>query len=134
MEKSIKNVEKKDNMINGIGTDICDINRIKDFSSLAEKILTKEEKSLFANKKTELLKKSFLAKRFAGKEAVSKAFGLGIGSKIGFKDISILNNKEGKPYVIISEKAKIKLPTFKTVHISLSDEKNFVTAFAIVEN
>ena len=79
-------------MIFGIGTDIVKISRIKDMKSLstfAEKILSTEEHKLASSYKGEKLIK-FLAKQFAGKEAISKAFGTGIRNPILFKDIEIL--------------------------------------------
>ena len=80
-------------MIFGIGTDIVKISRIEDMKSLSrftEKILSTEEHKLASSYKGEKLIK-FLAKQFAGKEAISKAFGTGIREPILFKDIEILS-------------------------------------------
>ena len=86
-------------MIFGVGTDIVKISRIQDMKSLstfAEKILSIEEHKLASSYKDEKLIK-FLAKQFAAKEAISKAFGTGIRELILFKDIEILRNENGKP-------------------------------------
>ncbi|HAG52543.1 MAG TPA: holo-ACP synthase [Alphaproteobacteria bacterium] len=117
-------------MIIGIGTDICEINRIQPGEGFANKILSESEQEVLKAKKN---KQVYLAKRFAAKEAISKAFGCGIGSKLSFKDISILNNEAGAPYVEISETAKSKLVDFSSIHISISDEKNYAIAYVIVE-
>ena len=71
-------------MIFGIGTDIVKISRIKEMKSLstfAEKILSSEELKIASSYKNEKLIK-FLAKQFAGKEAISKAFGTGLRKPI----------------------------------------------------
>lgn len=117
-------------MIIGVGTDICSINRFENYDSLAAKILTNEELNIFQNKKA---KQAHIAKRFAAKEAISKAFGTGIGSSLAFKDIIIINNENGKPEVTISEIAKSKLPKFTSIHLSISDEKEYAVAFAVLE-
>lgn len=115
-------------MILGIGTDICEISRIKPGQGFADRILCAKELEIFAKKKN---KQAYLAKRFAAKEAISKAFGCGIGAKLSFKDICILNNENGKPIVEI---LKIdKLPEFTNIHLSIADEKNYAIAYAVVE-
>lgn len=117
-------------MIVGIGTDICEINRIQPGTGFANRILSESEKQILTTKKN---KQAYLAKRFAAKEAISKAFGCGIGAKLSLKDISILNNEAGAPYVEITDNAKAKLPAFSTIHISISDESNYAIAYAVVE-
>tara|TARA_Y100001960_G_C14493995_1_gene738170 strand:+ start:438 stop:797 length:360 start_codon:yes stop_codon:yes gene_type:complete len=117
-------------MIIGIGTDICEIARIKPGQGFADKILSAKEQVIFANKKN---KQAYLAKRFAAKEAVAKAFGFGIGSKLAFCDISVLNNEHGAPYIELSETATAKLPEFSNIHISISDEKQYALAYVVVE-
>ncbi len=120
-------------MISGIGTDVVSIKRIaelhKEFGDkFVQRILSEEEIEKFRSLNPDKAI-SYLAKRFAGKEAVAKAFGTGIG-KISFTDISILNNSAGKPYVVISDKA---LGASKDMHISLSDEKEgYAIAFVVI--
>ena len=118
-------------MIIGIGTDICDITRIQPGNGFANKILSDVELALLQKKSN---KQAYLAKRFAAKEAIAKAFGTGIGKSISFKEITILNNDAGAPYVEIAQSAKEKLPAFSKIHISISDEKNYAIAYTVVES
>ena len=124
-------------MIFGVGTDIVKISRIQDMKSLstfAEKILSIEEHKLASSYKDEKLIK-FLAKQFAAKEAISKAFGTGIRELILFKDIEILRNENGKPLLnplAGVKKTMINLGITKS-HVSLADENDYAIAFAILE-
>ena len=124
-------------MIFGIGTDIVDVERIRKLGSLekfADKILSLNELEVFKSQIDEK-KVTFLAKQFAAKEAVSKALGTGIGKDIRFNQIEILRNSDGKPYLnhdgIITTIFN-DLGITKT-HVSLSDEKEYVLAFVILE-
>ena len=124
-------------MIFGIGTDIVDVERIRKLGSLekfADKILSLNELEVFKSQIDEK-KVTFLAKQFAAKEAVSKALGTGIGKDIRFNQIEILRNSDGKPY--LNHDGMITtifndLGITKT-HVSLSDEKEYVLAFVILE-
>ena len=124
-------------MIFGIGTDIVEVKRIRNLDSLekfADKILSLNELEVFKSQIDEK-KVTFLAKQFAAKEAVSKALGTGIGKDIRFNQIEILRNSDGKPYLnhdgIITTILN-DLGITKT-HVSLSDEKEYVLAFVILE-
>ena len=117
-------------MIVGIGTDICHSVRIEATDAFANKILSEKEHNIYNIRPN---KHRFISNRFAAKEAVSKAFGVGIGATLGFKDISILVNEMGAPYVVISEEAKLNLPDYTNIHITISDEKEYAVAFVIVE-
>ena len=124
-------------MIFGIGTDIVDINRIKNTDSLntlANKILSENELNIFGDLK-EGKEASYLSKQFAGKEAISKAIGTGISGDIKFKEIEILRDESGKPIFNPLENLKeilANLGITKT-HVSLSDEKDYAIAFVILE-
>jgi len=116
-------------MIQGIGTDITDISRIKKLMDeqgqrFLDKILSTEEISLIPEKGSE----HFTAGRFAAKEAIVKA----LGRSFQFSGLSILNDKSGKPYVnnpdFISGNEKGVI-----FHISISHEKDYATAVAIIE-
>lgn len=117
-------------MIVGIGCDIVAIKRIESsLNTHGDKFLNKnfshaEISNSPDNKK---LKSSYYAKRFAGKEAFSKALGSGIGGNVEFKEIEILNEVSGKPYVKCD-----KFPNY-SIHISLSDEKDSALAFVVIE-
>ncbi|NLC68777.1 MAG: holo-ACP synthase [Clostridiaceae bacterium] len=73
--------------------------------------------------------------RFAAKEAVAKALGTGIGKGAGLKDIEILNDESGKPYVFLSGKFREYFVSLngKSISLSMSHCKNYAVAFAIVE-
>ena len=124
-------------MIFGIGTDIVDINRIKSMDSLsafANKILSENEIKVFSDLE-EGKQATYLSKQFAGKEAISKAIGTGISGDIKFKEIEILRDEGGRP--IFNPVGNLKeilanLGITKT-HVSLSDEKDYAIAFAILE-
>ena len=124
-------------MIYGIGTDIVEISRIikmKSLSSFAEKILSSNELEIASQYENDRLIK-YLAKQFAAKEAISKAFGTGIREPILIKDIEIMRDKVGKPYLnplAGVKKTIIDLGITKS-HVSLADESEYVIAFAILE-
>ena len=85
----------------GIGTDIVNIKRMekifsKKRSTFKKKIFSKKEILYCENKRKSY---SYYAKRFAAKEALSKALGTGIRKGINYKDIEILNDKMGKPKI-----------------------------------
>ena len=83
-------------------------------------------------------KLNYYSKRFAAKEAFSKATGLGISKNLHFKNIEIKRNKNGKPLINLQSsttkylKKKFKVKSFKT-NLSLSDEKNYSIAYVIIE-
>lgn len=124
-------------MIYGIGTDIVEISRItkmKSLSSFAKKILSSNELEIVSQYKNEKLIK-YLAKQFAAKEAISKAFGTGLRKPILMKDIEIMRDITGKPYLnplAGVKKTIIDLGITKS-HVSLADESEYVIAFAILE-
>lgn len=124
-------------MIYGIGTDIVEISRIikmRSLSSFAEKILSPNELEIASQYENDKLIK-YLAKQFAAKEAISKAFGTGIREPILIKDIEIMRDKTGKPYLnplAGVKKTIIDLGITKS-HVSLADESEYVIAFAILE-
>jgi holo-[acyl-carrier protein] synthase len=124
-------------MIFGIGTDIVEIKRIKSINSIdrfANKILSENELNIF-NKLKQEKKITFLSKQFAGKEAISKATGIGITKHTRFKDIEILRDKNGKPILnaIDGFKKYIGNLGITKTHVSLSDETNYAIAFAVLE-
>jgi holo-[acyl-carrier protein] synthase len=111
-----------------IGTDILNIDRIKslnDINKFANRVLSKKEIEIFNIKNTQN-KISYLAKRFCAKEAIYKAYSKLDKSITNFRLMSILNNKNGEPYVEINNKVA------NEIKISISDEKNYCIAFCIV--
>jgi len=122
----------------GIGVDIVEKNRIK--KSLTNKlfikrIFTDSEILLAKNKKDKI---SFYSKRFAAKEAFSKSIGTGFRENLNFSDLSIKNDKLGKPIFVITDKIKklikkkFKITKFDFL-LSISDEKKYSIAYVIFQ-
>ena len=90
----------------GVGTDIIQVDRLK--KSLKKKIflsrIFSEEEILKCKRKKK--NENCFAKRFAAKEAFSKALGTGISKGINFNEIIVLNEKSGKPYIRLVDKTK----------------------------
>ena len=123
----------------GIGIDIIENKRIK--SLIKNKVFLKRtfSRNEIEFSKNLINKTNFFAKRFAAKESLVKALGTGFRDDINFKDIEILNNNLGKPYYIKSKKInsiikkKFKIDRYN-LFLSISDEKNYSTAFTILQN
>lgn len=121
-------------MIYGIGSDIVNIKRIERLliaygNRFINRILSPYEISQFKKKNSP----SYLARRFAGKEAFSKAIGTGIGKPLRFNDITIFNNDLGKPEIRIEDMTKIHiLKKYQNIHISLSDDYPMAIAFVLI--
>lgn len=123
-------------MIVGIGTDIVSVKRVQAIQErlgdrFAKRILTADEFNVYEKRKRSLL---YLASRFATKEATSKALGTGIG-KVSFHDIETRHTAEGAPVVLLHGYAN-DLKSHKNIreiHLTLSDEKEYVVAFVIME-
>ncbi len=122
----------------GIGVDIIDNNRIKSLIKNKNFInRTFSKKEILISKKI-LNKLNFFSKRFAAKEAFSKALGTGFRNNLNFKDVEIINDNLGKPYYLINSKIrkliqkKKKVNNFK-LFLSISDEKDYSIAFTIIQ-
>ena len=123
----------------GIGTDIVNIKRMdhslkKHGSSFKNKIFSKKEIYYCERKKDPT---AFYAKRFAAKEAFSKALGTGIRKGVNLKNIEISNNVHGKPFILLkgtlTNLLKKKLKTKKyDIHLSLTDDKPWAQATVII--
>ena len=120
-------------MLSGIGTDLLELDRIRSVyqkhgKRFIDRILTEKEK-IESKSRSDVA--NYLAKQFAAKEAISKAFGVGIGA-LSFQDMEVLRNASGQPIVTLSKKAQVQFPVSK-IYISLSDTKTHVLAFCIIE-
>lgn len=135
-------------MIFGIGVDLVNQERfIKILSKFDIQILKKKFLNLveISQLETKLVNKTsnskianFFAKRFAAKEAFSKAIGLGIKYPITLNQISVLHLPSGQPIIKLDEKLNIYLQQklnikIQNIHLSFSDEANQIIAFVIVE-
>ncbi|QOS76773.1 holo-ACP synthase [Paenibacillus sp. JNUCC31] len=128
-------------MIYGIGNDVLEIGRMRKLLSgrhaeaFMNRILTSAEREI-ANHRGKRMTE-FVSGRFAAKEAVSKAFGCGIGSKMSFTDIEVLPDEKGRPVATLSAQAweRLQLPYGKQydIHLSITHQTELAAAFAIVE-
>ncbi len=122
----------------GVGTDIVEISRLENMKEpalekLARRVLTDREldKYLQLNQRHR-----FLAKRWAAKEATSKALGTGIADGVSFQHIEVVSLPSGQPLVELSSRA-LEVATSlgaKSWHISISDENSFATAFVVLSS
>ena len=123
----------------GIGVDIVENKRIKKFIKNE-----KFKKRIYSSKELKLStlsvnKTSFFSKRFAAKEAFAKAMGTGIRNNLNFYDIEIINDKLGKPYYVKNKnitkmiKKNFNVKNFNCF-LSISDEKDYSTAFTIIQS
>ncbi len=121
----------------GIGTDITNINRIKKLlknKKFLKRIYGIEEINVCNKRKN---KANCFAKRFAAKEAFSKALGIGISSGLNFKEIIIKNLTSGKPKIKLIGRSKIIFSKILkkskyNIFLSLSDEKSFAVATVVI--
>lgn len=121
-------------MIEGIGTDIVEVERIekaiqRQGDTFLNEVFTEEERAYCSKHKAAARN---YAGRFAAKEALLKALGTGLRDGIRWHDINIVNDDLGKPCVLLSGKAKTLLEN-KRVHISISHCASYATAFAVIE-
>ena len=124
-------------MILGVGIDIIEVERIKDSHErfgerFLNRILHPNEISYCLSHKAPA---PFLAVRFAAKEAISKAFGTGIGAQLGWRDMEVGRKESGEPFVILHEAGQklLKERGARAVLISLSHTQNYATAVAILD-
>ena len=122
----------------GIGVDIVENSRIGKLlkNKLFIKRIFSNSEILIANKIRD--KKGYYSKRFAAKEAFAKSIGIGFRDDLNYNDISIVNDKLGKPSFVINEKIKkIVKKQFKITlfnfFLSISDEKKYSIAYVILQ-
>ena len=125
----------------GIGTDIVNIKRmeksLKKYGFKFKKKIFSKKEILYCEKKKN--PSSYYAKRFAAKEAFTKALGTGIRKGISLKNIEISNNSKGKPHILLrgdlSKFVKKKIKNKKyDIHLSLSDDKPWAQATVIISH
>lgn len=112
-------------MILGVGTDIVQRNRVK--LDVAKRVLSNDEISIMKEFKLENRKLEYLAGRFSIKEAIIKAIS-NTKYKLGMRDIVILNDDLGKPYIVKPIYDDIR------IHISLSHENDYCVGMCVIEN
>jgi holo-[acyl-carrier protein] synthase len=124
-------------LIFGVGTDVVEIARIeaalkRHGERFVRRILCPPELERFAKHK---LKANYLAKRFAAKEAFTKALGTGIKSPANWHGVWVRNLASGKPVLEFSDALQkfLKAKGVTSAHVSLSDEKGVAFATVILE-
>jgi holo-[acyl-carrier protein] synthase len=124
-------------MILGTGIDIIEVSRVtaayeRHGERFVNRILRPAEIAYALSHKKP---GPFLAARFAAKEAVSKAFGTGIGAQLGWQDIEVCRKETGEPYVVLHDGGARLLEArgARVVHLSLSHTENYAAAMAILE-
>ena len=128
-------------MIYGIGTDICDIRRIRETLArrgerFAEKVLGPHEIEVFRQRraKVEARGVAYLATRFSAKEAFSKAIGLGMTMPMTWRACEIVKARSGKPEIQLHG---VLAAWFETrglrAHVTVTDEVDYAAAFVVIE-
>lgn len=124
-------------MILGIGTDIIEVARIRaSYEKFGERFLARillpSESAYCVSHKDPA---PFIAARFAAKEAVSKAFGTGIGKSLGWLDIEVRRKESGEPYVELHGKGRELMSTRNgsQLLLTLSHTVQHATATALLE-
>jgi holo-[acyl-carrier protein] synthase len=124
-------------MILGTGIDIIEVARVQASHErfgerFLNRILHPDEIAYCLSHK---IPGPFLAARFAAKEAISKAFGTGIGARLGWQDMEIRRRESGEPFVVLHGKGKklFQSRRAKRLLVSLSHTANYAAATAVLE-
>lgn len=122
-------------MILGIGSDLIEIERVRTLyekkpESFLKRVFTEEEARYCLSHKDPA---PSLAARFAAKEAVAKAWGIGLGKILRWTDIEVIKSKEGKPMIALSSECKKKFPEC-TIWLSISHTKQYALATVVIES
>ena len=128
-------------MIIGLGSDLCDIRRIEETLSrfgerFTNRLFTEVERARSERKND---RAASYAKRFAAKEACSKALGTGIRGGVFWRDMGVANLRSGQPTMILTGGAAERLARMvpagmkPVVHLSLTDDHPYAQAFVIIE-
>jgi holo-[acyl-carrier protein] synthase len=128
-------------MIFGVGTDICDIRRIRGVlerrgDAFAERVLGAHEIEVFRGRRAQLAERGvrYLATRFSAKEAFSKAIGLGMRTPMTWRRCEIANRPSGKPEIRLhGTLADWFAARGLRAHVSVTDEADYAASFVVVE-
>jgi holo-[acyl-carrier protein] synthase len=128
-------------VIYGIGTDLCDIRRIRATLArrgerFAEKVLGPHELAVFRERraKVDARGEAYLATRFAAKEAFSKAIGMGMHMPMTWRAMEVVKAPSGKPEIALhGELAEWFAARSLRAHVTVSDEQDYAVAFVVVE-
>jgi len=128
-------------VIFGIGTDICDVRRIRQSLArhgdrFAKKILSEAEFNTWQARSARWPERGvrYLASRFSAKEAFSKAIGLGMVWPMHWRQCEIGKLSSGKPTIVLHGELKEWFESRQlTAHVSLTDETDYAASFCVVE-
>ena len=128
-------------MIFGIGTDICDVRRIRQSLArhgdrFARKILSEAEFNTWQERSARWPERGvrYLASRFSAKEAFSKAIGLGMVGPMHWRQCEIGKLTSGKPTIVLHGELKEWFESRQlAAHVSLTDETDYAASFCVVE-
>ena len=128
-------------MIYGIGTDVCDVRRIR--ASLerhgerfALKILSDAEFATWQQRSTRWPERGirYLATRFSAKEAFSKAVGMGMRMPMTWRHCEIAKAASGQPHIVLHGELKVWFEARQlSAHVSVTDETDYAASFVVVE-
>ena len=129
-------------MIYGIGTDICDIRRIrasleKHGDRFAQKVLSDHEMQTYRARSARWPERGvrYVATRFSAKEAFSKAIGLGMRMPMTWRLCEIAKHPSGEPHVVLHGVLKEWCEARRLVaRVSVSDESDYATSYVVVEH
>jgi len=128
-------------MIQGIGTDICDVRRIRatferNGERFARKVLSDGELAVWRSRSARWPERGlrFLATRFSAKEAFSKAVGLGMRMPMTWRLCEIANLPSGKPVIVLHGDLKNWFEAQGLIaHVTVTDETDYAASFVVVE-
>lgn len=128
-------------MILGLGTDICDVRRIRESverhgERFAEKVLSDAELAVYRRRSERWPERGlrYLATRFSAKEAFSKAIGLGMRMPMTWRSCEIANLASGQPVIVLHGALKSWFEAQGLrAHVTLTDETDYAASFVVVE-
>ena len=128
-------------MIFGVGTDLCDVRRIRAVLTrrgdrFAERVLGPNELAVFHARRAQFEERGvrYLATRFSAKEAFSKAIGMGMHMPMTWRSCEILNARSGKPEIRLHGALADWFSTRRLrAHVSVTDEADYAASFVVVE-
>jgi holo-[acyl-carrier protein] synthase len=128
-------------VIYGIGTDVCDVRRIRSSverhgERFAAKVLSEDELTTWRSRSARWPERGlrYLATRFSAKESFSKAIGLGMRMPMTWKLCEIANERSGKPVIVLHGELKTWFESQGLqAHITLTDETDYAASFCVVE-
>ncbi len=128
-------------MIYGIGTDICDVRRIRQSIAkfgdrFGKRVLSPAEYAVWQARTARSAERGvrYMATRFSAKEAFSKAVGMGIRMPMTWRRCEIANHPSGAPYIVLHGALKewFEARGLKA-HVSVTDETDYAASFCVVE-